>query len=310
MHAAGEIVESNIPINQDVPCEKCGYNLRGLTIPGRCPECGTNLEPSVVAYEIRWREATPIDPGWARQVRAGARLALVALGLMVLPLNLPHEWFRMPFRNAPLARTPGRVAMLSIECVAWTLAWAAAWRLSAVEPGGAGWPRRRGEGVAVARRWLSTAYLLVPFAWAWAAWDTQNASLARSMPGIVLFVAGFLNGFIVLWRIAQILQRGGAWLLALFARLLALAVPITSLIFWSDGFGEGDPSSLGLMLGLPVYPFGRPGILGTALRNILQGRVDWPKYWLVLIPPILAAFVVGWIWILCRPSRLSAPLAK
>ena len=29
-----------IPVQEDLPCVYCGYNLRGLALSGRCPECG------------------------------------------------------------------------------------------------------------------------------------------------------------------------------------------------------------------------------------------------------------------------------
>src|SRR4051794_27404884 len=31
---------ASIPIEIDLPCAGCKYNLRGLTTDGRCPECG------------------------------------------------------------------------------------------------------------------------------------------------------------------------------------------------------------------------------------------------------------------------------
>jgi hypothetical protein len=32
---------------QDVPCLRCGYNLRGLKIDGLCPECGAPIARSL-----------------------------------------------------------------------------------------------------------------------------------------------------------------------------------------------------------------------------------------------------------------------
>jgi uncharacterized repeat protein (TIGR04138 family) len=47
-------------INEDLPCEDCGYNLRGLREGHRCPECGA-LIPSSPEYAI--------DPETAEQFR-------------------------------------------------------------------------------------------------------------------------------------------------------------------------------------------------------------------------------------------------
>ena len=30
-------------IDQDLPCLKCGYNLRGLRDDGECPDCGNDV---------------------------------------------------------------------------------------------------------------------------------------------------------------------------------------------------------------------------------------------------------------------------
>jgi hypothetical protein len=30
-------------VAEDRPCLRCGYNVRGLRVGGRCPECGTAL---------------------------------------------------------------------------------------------------------------------------------------------------------------------------------------------------------------------------------------------------------------------------
>ena len=45
----GAEVPSDVRI--DVPCEECGYNLRGLTSDGRCPECGHSVDESLRTAE-------------------------------------------------------------------------------------------------------------------------------------------------------------------------------------------------------------------------------------------------------------------
>ena len=56
-------------VAQDTRCLSCGYNLRGLSPDGRCPECGTAVGRSVcgnfLCYcEPAWVESLARGPGW------------------------------------------------------------------------------------------------------------------------------------------------------------------------------------------------------------------------------------------------------
>jgi hypothetical protein len=51
----------------DVPCVSCGYNLRGLTRDGNCPECSTPIESSVHGDLLRMS-----DPAWVERLHRGA----------------------------------------------------------------------------------------------------------------------------------------------------------------------------------------------------------------------------------------------
>jgi hypothetical protein len=64
LDAAGVVVS-------DIPCRKCGYNLRGLHIDGRCRECGRAVGLSVQGDLLRFS-----DPGWLRKLQRGARLII------------------------------------------------------------------------------------------------------------------------------------------------------------------------------------------------------------------------------------------
>ncbi len=55
----------------DVPCRRCGYNLRGLPTDGRCPECGTPVGLSVRGGLIRYS-----DPAWIDRLRFGVNCLL------------------------------------------------------------------------------------------------------------------------------------------------------------------------------------------------------------------------------------------
>jgi hypothetical protein len=68
---------------RDVHCP-CGYNLRGLTLPRRCPECGQAVR--LLAGQWLW----DCDPRWIRRLRVGA--ALLVAHLLAYPATLPLVW--------------------------------------------------------------------------------------------------------------------------------------------------------------------------------------------------------------------------
>lgn len=41
-----------IPVQDDLPCVYCGYNLRGLALSGRCPECGGSNWDALLRRDI------------------------------------------------------------------------------------------------------------------------------------------------------------------------------------------------------------------------------------------------------------------
>src|SRR5688572_8897843 len=61
----------------DVPCRKCSYNLRGLRLDGRCPECGRAVGLSVQGDLLRFS-----DPTWLRTLQRGVKL--IIWGILVI----------------------------------------------------------------------------------------------------------------------------------------------------------------------------------------------------------------------------------
>lgn len=64
-------------VADDVPCRKCGYNLRGLGADGRCPECGAPVAVSLVGSLLRYS-----SPQWLRTLSRGA--VLIICGFLVV----------------------------------------------------------------------------------------------------------------------------------------------------------------------------------------------------------------------------------
>ena len=69
---AGEVV------NEDIPCRKCGYNLRSMRTDGRCPECGTSVWVSLQGTLLRYS-----DPNWVETIRRGFARMIAGITIVV-----------------------------------------------------------------------------------------------------------------------------------------------------------------------------------------------------------------------------------
>lgn len=56
-------------VNADVACHGCGYNLRGLPVTGRCPECSAPVRVALAGDMLHFA-----DPAWLDRLDRGARL--------------------------------------------------------------------------------------------------------------------------------------------------------------------------------------------------------------------------------------------
>ena len=63
----------------DTPCRKCGYNLRGLSTDGRCPECGTPVGYSFHGDLLRF-----CDPNWVETLYKGAKSFIIGVVVIIL----------------------------------------------------------------------------------------------------------------------------------------------------------------------------------------------------------------------------------
>jgi hypothetical protein len=63
-------------LEDDLACFSCGYNLRGLSPDGACPECGATVERSTRDHLLRF-----CDPKWVDQLASGMKLLIVPIPL-------------------------------------------------------------------------------------------------------------------------------------------------------------------------------------------------------------------------------------
>lgn len=66
-------------IAEDTQCIRCGYNLRGLSKGGLCPECGIPIERSLRGDLLKYA-----DPEWLEKLRFGVSLKLWNIVLSIL----------------------------------------------------------------------------------------------------------------------------------------------------------------------------------------------------------------------------------
>ena len=70
-------------IDRDAPCRKCAYNLRGLTVDARCPECGTPAGLSLQGDLLRFSE-----PAWVDTLARGVSLNLWGFLVMLVAMGI------------------------------------------------------------------------------------------------------------------------------------------------------------------------------------------------------------------------------
>jgi hypothetical protein len=105
------------PIDEDRACNGCGYNLRGLTTGGNCPECGLAIEPPPVEEQ----PVAAIDvfsPG-ARRMVSGLALACACLVIVVIAR---FAVLVLAFKGIGTGLATGYVGLAVAVSVAWTIA--------------------------------------------------------------------------------------------------------------------------------------------------------------------------------------------
>lgn len=225
-------------VDADVPCIKCGYNLRALPFEGLCPECGCSTSISLDAWYVGQLQLHQRDFAWLQSLYESMWLFAIATALIVV-VRLSPGWLLV-------SRSPQRIVMLGVECTWWVLWWYAIWKFARL-------PHDRFEpkfftGARIVARVTSTTYLSLPaIAHAFASvLNTDRLEAIFVASGLVCSVVTML----VVSRIAYITQKTGLWIATIF---LCFASPFAFLIGFQAMFNADDAMRV-----TPLPVFGTP----------------------------------------------------
>lgn len=214
-------------IAEDVPCRACGYNVRGLSGGGRCPECSEGIAGSVAEFETR-RAKAPLplesaEPAWVGRVARGCMLMLAGgvLNLFVVGVSLVSfaailRPARLTFL-ATLVPIPWPYRMVG-HYVATVLIAAGVWLVVSPEAGAA-----RGK----TWRWTVRACLCVlcPLRWTWILMNVSGDYTSR-----ILLQCDWILVSVVTWGglrvLSELARRGNCRRLGRAATALAWVIPM------------------------------------------------------------------------------------
>ncbi len=256
-------------VAQDVPCRTCGYNLRGLSPDGQCPECGAAVGRSIHGDLLRYS-----DPVWVRHLAAGPLWMIISvlsgIGIAVFNWTITGSIFQ------DRAELPLALIGVSVSAVGLVGYWMLTMRDPRRDEKRPIWNIRQMTRLLAAAGFL--AYVV--------ALTTRIPGLAGALPTALAWTVALLAGLFVLAGLI------GALLLFIHMRRLALRIPkdnlarqtrivmwgiiiffatmmvgwlVTALIF----FPPGTPSSeLRFRMVIPAIWFDRAQLFGRLLFGI------------------------------------------
>ena len=228
-------------VEQDAPCRRCGYNLRGLALAGQCPECGTPVGVSVQGDWLRYS-----DPQFVQTLRRGVSFILWSILLTIVVFFVAFALRGMGRRSMPIANL--------IALVAYVPGIIGGWLLTVPDPSGLG------ENLYGAARKLIRITLIigavnrfVDFVVSASGPLPPSVRMTLQTIGFAAAIAGLVGQFAQLNYLSK----------------LALRIPDPSLsksarsIMWGFGVSYGVIVLLGFLLVLIAFAIGRSSVAGA-----------------------------------------------
>ncbi len=216
-------------IAEDLPCLRCGYNLRGLGSEATCPECASTVGRSIQGDLLRF-----CDPDWLARLAKGLLLIIIGLLAGFVPSLLVFALMvgGMPMGALVMGSTLLGVATSLVVVIG-------VWWMTAPDPA-----RTEAERLGTARtvaRWCITAELLSgPLAMMRTTAMMTMPQSFRMLPNLIVSIVvlvGYLAGLVYLRRLALRIPRPGL-------------AQQTKIVMW--GYGSAKAATIGLWIALVV----------------------------------------------------------
>jgi hypothetical protein len=271
------------PLHLDIPCARCGYNLHGLTPPGKCPECGFEIDVSIRVCLAGAAGVPPPQPHWLRQMIEAVAIALLSFAISII---------------ADFALTRGP-ALPRWRMVGTSLLWGASlyacWKIARVEPLETAKGSRR--IVAVCARIFAVAFVLLAAFLIWPTNADSGSIAVKTLQSLFIPLAVAASAAFYL-RVRHVALRLGALQLAGQALILAVLSPAISQ-FLAYGFRTGT---------LGISP--TTGWAGGVAFTLLNFR-DWQerlfyRSWPALFTLCQIAVLIQLLVALVRARRIAA----
>jgi hypothetical protein len=272
---AEDVAAATGPLDHDVTCRFCGYNLRGLMREGQCPECGSAIVRSLAPDWLRFS-----NPDWLGRIGLGASLlrlaALVGAAYYAIYALL---WFA---RYGPPPILWAWEALSGIAVVANLLAAVGAVYLAAAEPSKGDIPAH-----AKLRRWIRilaaapvVAAAAVVIGWGgW--WISTPLRYGLGWVSVVAATAGFIGSLLQFTLVCAIAPRIPSIMIELRARRIRRWYAVThglylALVLLPSGtmaFGGGSLRAPVCCFILDAIPMALVGLASFSFYSRLRWRV-------------------------------------